>query len=113
MPIYRAEKNRDFTIMSNLHLRDERLSRRQRGCCRICCRCRMTGSFRHGDSLQIAVKGATLSEKLSVSWRQRAICGGRGDFVGNIHIFQVLYVNVLRIFRISSPATESYVSPVI
>ena len=31
MPIYRAEKNKDFTIMSNTHLRDGRLSLKAKG----------------------------------------------------------------------------------
>ena len=31
MPIYRAEKNGDFTIMSNVHLRDNQLSLKAKG----------------------------------------------------------------------------------
>ena len=31
MPIYRAEKTKDFTIMSNAHLRDGRLSLKAKG----------------------------------------------------------------------------------
>ena len=31
MPIYRAEKNKDYTIMSNAHLKDTRLSLKAKG----------------------------------------------------------------------------------
>ena len=31
MPIYKSEKNGDYTIMSNVHLRDERLSLKAKG----------------------------------------------------------------------------------
>ena len=31
MPIYRAEKNKDYTIMSNAHLKDSRLSLKAKG----------------------------------------------------------------------------------
>ena len=51
MPIYRAEKSKDYTIMSNVHLRDERLSLKAKGLLSYMLSLPdgMTGSFQRAD----------------------------------------------------------------
>ena len=44
MAVFRIEKARDYTVMSNYHLRDRSLSLKAKGCCPSCCRCQRTGT---------------------------------------------------------------------
>ena len=43
MSVFRVERNRNYTVMSNYHLRDRRLSLKAKGLLSRCCRCRRTG----------------------------------------------------------------------
>ena len=36
MAVFRVERNRGYTVMSNHHLRNKELSLKARGCCHIC-----------------------------------------------------------------------------
>ena len=37
MAVFRVERNKGYTVMSNHHLRNKELSLKARGCCRKCC----------------------------------------------------------------------------
>ena len=43
MSTFRVNKNVNYTVMSNYHLQDKKLSLKQRACCPICSPCRTTG----------------------------------------------------------------------
>ena len=43
MAVFRIEKTRDYTVMSNHHLRDMSLSLKAKGFYLSCCPCRRTG----------------------------------------------------------------------
>lgn len=44
MAVFRIEKTRDYTVMSNYHLRDRSLSLKAKGLLSLICRCRRTGT---------------------------------------------------------------------
>ena len=44
MAVFRIEKTRDYTVMSNYHLRDMSLSLKAKGLYPSCCPCRRIGT---------------------------------------------------------------------
>ena len=44
MAVFRIEKTRDYTVMSNHHLRNTDLSLKAKGLLSLCCRCRRIGT---------------------------------------------------------------------
>ena len=44
MAVFRVERNKGYTVMSNHHLRNKELSLKAKGCYRKCCPCRRIGT---------------------------------------------------------------------
>ena len=75
MAVFRIEKTRDYTVMSNYHLRDRSL----KATCPSCCRCRRTGTTPWRGLPASARTASTASAAGSGSWRRTAISSGRAS----------------------------------
>ena len=74
MAVFRIEKTRDYTVMSNHHLRNTALSlKKQRGFSPSCSRCRRNGITPQGASPVSARTALTAFAPGCGNWRNRAM----------------------------------------
>lgn len=79
MAVFRVERNKGYTVMSNHHLRNRDLTLKARGCCRKCCPCRKIGTIPLLACSISTGKKLTLSAKPSESLNAPDISSVQGN----------------------------------
>ena len=71
--VFRVVKTKNYTMMSNQHLKDKRLTLKAKGLMSVMLSLRRTGIIRCGGCRQSAGRAWTRSAKPSRSWSVRAM----------------------------------------